>query len=467
MTIDETLVEVAEKSPQLLHEKLKARFEKSQIPSDEDLSLILLRLIKMNSPQTVNPILTGVINLVSPKKGLQSSINVLSRIEVALDFRKPSLGIYDNAFHFIGGAQKYGLTIAQAMQEEFDITLIVNTDISLAQLEKWYDLDLSLCSVKVLKLSDFADKEKKKGVFDAGEVDLKGNNPFHIVSKDSGNYDFFINNCMLEMVYPLSNISELVCHFPEREISRFFHIDRYTHIIFNSQYTAEWIKKRWRLDPHVHIYPPVDMVTPLKPDTKDNIILSVSRFELGGNKQQLEMTRAFIKLRSLYPEIMKTWKFVMVGGSTPTNPYLERIKSVLSLVPDNQIELKVNISAEELKKIYQKAKVFWHFCGYMQTDPARIEHFGMTTVEAMQSGCVPVVFNGGGQKEIIETQDSGFLFDDYEEMVAVTLDLLQNPSLISRISQNAYQRGKQFTKEIFKAKVKKHFSELLRTYKFL
>ena len=67
------------------------------------------------------------------------------------------------------------------------------------------------------------------------------------------------------------------------------------------------------------------------------------------------------------------------------------------------VELRVNITAAELQELYHRASLFWHFCGFGQSDPALVEHFGMTVAEAMQSGCIPLVFDGGGMREIVRS----------------------------------------------------------------
>ncbi len=45
----------------------------------------------------------------------------------------------------------------------------------------------------------------------------------------------------------------------------------------------------------------------------------------------------------------------------------------------------------------------------------------MTTVEAMQNCCVPIVIDGGGQREIVEHGDSGFRFSTLEELRTFSL----------------------------------------------
>jgi glycosyltransferase involved in cell wall biosynthesis len=399
--------------------------------------------------------------------GLQPALNILSRLEVSLGMRKPTLGMYDNALHFIGGAQKYGCTLAHALQDEFEVTLIANSEVDHEQLETWYGLDLARCRIKVVRLPYFEEREKQRGVFDAGLVDLREDNPFHPISLESGSYDVFVNNCMLEMVYPMAPVSEMVVHFPEREISRFFHVGRYTHIIHNSRYTARWIAKRWRLEPHVHIFPPVDMASPLGEclEKKQDIILSVARFEPGGNKQQLEMIKAFLHLRRHFPGETEGWRLVLAGGSTPVNPYLDRIRGWLEDSVGSEIELRVNAPVDELREMYRTARIFWHFSGLGQRDPARIEHFGMTTVEAMQNGCVPVVFRGGGQVEIVEEGVSGLLFDSSLELEDKTLSLMRDTQMSSELAGGAHARGREFTKEVFMDRVREHFSGILSEYR--
>jgi len=424
----------------------------------------IFNLIDKNKTEESLSRLSKNLEKVKKDKGIQSSYNILMRLEVALGIRKPSIAIYDNSLHFIGGAQKYGCTIAQSLQEVFDVTLISHKKISLRQIQDWYGLDLKNCKVKVIKIPFFENREIKKDTFDAGEVDLKGENPFHIISRESGEYDIFINNCMLEMVYPLSNTSEFVCHFPERERSRFFHVDKYSHIICNSRYTGEWIKRKWNLEPHKIFYPPVEMMDAFVNINKEKMILSVSRFELSGKKQQLEMIKIFKRILKKYPEKTKRWKIIIAGGSVRKNPYLEKVRKASKALPTGRVDLRVNISLDELKELYKKASIFWHLAGLEQIDPERAEHFGMTTVEAMQNRCVPVVYRGGGQQEIIEEGVSGLFFDTRDELVDKTIELIDFMSSLKKIGSFAHKRGKEFTKEVFQKKIKKHFEKILKEY---
>ncbi len=463
MRENSSLIEAAREFPNKLPDILKKSYRLEGAEHiDKILPSVLVTLIKNNEFEKIQKILPKLIKIISKFSGIQYAYNLLSRIEVSFGFRKPSIGIYDHTFHLIGGGQKYGCTIAYALQKDFDITLISNKRVSLEDLKKWYDLDLSNCKIKVIRLPFF--EERGFNEIDPGMVTFRMENPFHIISRETGNYDIFINNSMLEMVYPLSNISILICHFPERRRANYFYADKYDYIIYNSKYTGEWIKKKWKVNPTTHIYPPVDMLDSEEKPVKEDIILSVARFEIGGSKQQFEMIKAFIDLEKRYSENLKNWRLILSGGSIKNNTYLNKIENFLSSLQNNKIELKVNISIDELKDLYKKAKIFWHFCGLNQTDPSMIEHFGMSIVEAMQNWCVPIVFDGGGQREIVEDGISGYRFSNLRELKAKTMKLIRDENLLNKLSEGAFKRGKDFTKEMFISKIKGFFSEILNSY---
>ena len=395
--------------------------------------------------------------------GPQSAYNLLLRAEVVAGWRKPTLALYDHTLHLIGGGEKYGCTLAQALQDDFDITLIAHQPVTTADLMKWYDLDLSRCRLKIMPMEFFA--AKNQSFIDPDLVSVRTENPFLAVSRESGNYDFFVNNSMLEMVYPLAAMSFFVCHFPERPQGAYFYVPHYRHLIFNSLYTKSWIEKKWRLSPRHHIYPPVDMEPAAAAAApKEKVILSVARFETGGSKQQLEMIAAFASLCSKHPQALRGWKLVLCGGSTAANPYLDRIRAFLAARPELPVELRVNIPLAELQAWYGRAAIFWHFCGLGQSNPALVEHFGMSTVEAMQNGCLPIVFDGGGQREIVADGVSGYRFANLGELRRKTLQALADPMLRQRIGLAARARGADFNRAVFNARVRRLFLGLAGEY---
>jgi glycosyltransferase involved in cell wall biosynthesis len=172
-------------------------------------------------------------------------------------------------------------------------------------------------------------------------------------------------------------------------------------VICNSYFTKKIIDKEYGISADVW-YPPV-AVDNFAPSKKENLIVSVSRFETTMNvKRQDVLVSAFKKL---VKEGLSGWKLILIGGSLvkeENNSFLKNLKKQARGYP---IEFKVNIPFAELKEIYSRAKIFWHAAGFgidENKQPERVEHFGMTTVEAMASGCWPLVYEAGGQREIFE-----------------------------------------------------------------
>mgnify|MGYP001422902819 CR=1 FL=1 len=378
---------------------------------------------------------------------------------------KISIGIYDHAFHFAGGGQRYVAKMAESIQERYDITYISNKASNLNNYKKWFNIDLSGCQLKTIKLPYY--EILRRYFVDEGAVILPFYNPFKRISEESLKYQIFINVNMLTKVKPLSPVSIFFCHFPDRQKSKyFFYVDKYTFLVSNGLYSSFWIKKRWGLEPTHIIYPPVDMYNKASSiEGKENIILSVARFEIGGSKKQIEMVKAFENLIKIRPDLRETWRLILAGGSFPSNPYLKKVKDYVNTLQLNNIEIKPDLSFEELSYLYAKSAIFWHACGLNETNPHLVEHFGMTTVEAMQNYVVPVVIDGGGQKEIVEHNKSGFRFNTLDELVSYTLELIHNEKLRKEMAINAYKRSHLFNADVFKEKIDKLFDEVEKKLK--
>ncbi len=415
------------------------------------------KLAENNDTKTVNRTLKELSDVIPDIFGAQKALNFFSQLEVVLDLRKIRVGIYDHAFHFAGGGQRYVAELAQILQDRYDITYIVNKDISLEKYREWFDIDLSKCKLKIIKIPFF----EERGIYsiDEGMIVHQDENPFDVIKKESINYDIFINANMLTKVRPLSSLSAFICHFPDKDKGKFFNVDKYDYVITNSIYTTHWLKQKWGLECTLRLYPPVNMFN----DTgdlgeKEKMILSVARFETGGSKKQLEMIDAFGDLCKKDKRIKKEWKLVLAGGTPKVNPYYDKVRQRAKRI--SNIEIASNLNNYEIKQLYSKASIFWHACGLDEIDPHLIEHFGMTTVEAMQNYCVPVVIDGGGQREIVEHGISGFRFTSKEELKLYTLKLINDDCLREKMAKNAYNRSKKFTKEEFEKKALEFFSDI-------
>jgi glycosyltransferase involved in cell wall biosynthesis len=220
----------------------------------------------------------------------------------------------------------------------------------------------------------------------------------------------------------------------------------YQHKVAISQFSKEWAKRRWGIECEV-IYPPVE--TKFELAEKADLILSVGRFATQGHsKKQLEMLGAFNALT----DEMREWEYSCVGGVEDSAAGLAYFEQATSLSRNSRAHIEANIGRDRLKRLYQRSKVFWHAAGFGEDDerhPERSEHFGIATVEAMAAGCVPIVINKGGQREIVEHEVSGFLWNTVDELKLYTLRVARDEQLRIQMAEAAKLRARQFSTERF------------------
>ena len=148
---------------------------------------------------------------------------------------------------------------------------------------------------------------------------------------------------------------------------------------------------------------------------------------------------------------IKGWSLHLAGSVEGDGGYIDELRK---LAKDLPVTFYPDYPFKELVKLYGESGIYWHAAGFGETDPAKMEHFGITTVEAMAGGCVPVVINKGGQPEIVEDQKSGLLWDNLEQLKELTLKLISSQQLMATLSKNAVLKSKVFSKERFKEKIK-------------
>lgn len=227
----------------------------------------------------------------------------------------------------------------------------------------------------------------------------------------------------------------------------------YTHILAISEFTRYWIRRYWSRDSEL-LYPPV-AVEAFAPRAKRNLILTAGRLFAGGhNKKHIPMIVAF---KQLVDGGLRDWEFHIAGNVGVERVDRDYFRQVQAAARGYPIVLHPNASADELKALYGAAKIYWHASGYgedEQRDPIKFEHFGITTVEAMAAGAVPVVIGKAGQREVIEPETSGLHWRTLKELEAQTRRVIADDALWARLSRGAIERSRAFSRAAFDARVR-------------
>ncbi len=90
--------------------------------------------------------------------------------------------------------------------------------------------------------------------------------------------------------------------------------------------------------------------------------------------------------------------------------------------------------------------------------PSRSEGFGLTAIEGMARGCVPVVANVGGLPEVVENGISGYVHEK-ESIDDIAAKILLASEELARLSAIAVRRAKVFSKENYKHKIESLYSQ--------
>ncbi len=241
-------------------------------------------------------------------------------------------------------------------------------------------------------------------------------------------------------------------------------LETYDRIVTISEYSRKWIKKLWGKESTI-LFPPVDTDS-FRSGNKEKIILSVGRFfPEHHNKKQLELAGVFRKLFDRHPAEMNDYALYLAGGVGKRTDHLEYVEKVKAAGKNYPIKVITNIGWKELVGIFARSYIFWHASGLGEDEkihPEKFEHFGITTVEAMAAGCVPVVINKGGQKEIIRKGYDGFLFDSLEELKDITIKIISGKINTDEIRKNAVESCKRFSGANFKRDLISIVNEIIK-----
>lgn len=373
-----------------------------------------------------------------------------------VDVRQLPCGILTPYALTPGGGERYLLQVLANFQRLGHTTeLLVN---------KHADCNTYWCILRTAELLNISIDLQKLSVaqYEMGELKDK-------LERPEFNLFFLLGNEKFPAFPGRGSINIYMCQFPF-DLERFEgplswqNLMTYDYVLFNSKYSYSWHSQlitpyipllqrhRFVLPSFEVLYPPVSFQTEHYEQSEFRRHIAVLGRVFEGRQSKGHDTALTLFAR-LAPALPIGTKLYLIGNIQPGHQkYAQRLKSHAEKSGVN-VEFLFSVSNEVIHDALSRSLIFWHLTGVNideKDDPASIEHFGIAIVEAMGSGCIPIVTRRGGPIEIVEHGSCGYHADDFEEFAKHTKSFFgMHVSEQQRMSVSCFQRAQLFSVKAF------------------
>ena len=304
-----------------------------------------------------------------------------------------------------GGAEDLtAKTIRLLIDAGHSVTLYARNAVTTADYRRFYD-EILMCSIRITRspfnasaaflpsryrflINELWSKRIKDEdtILDLSPsiVPLYVRNPNLVYFHNVPNFDLAIpNSGFMKLAFSPYNVIT-------SRLARKFVMDEDVHRITNSRFTQNGLANRG-VRSRV-IYPPVDLDRWRESQTHNQRrgVVSVARFAPQDPQKRHEWQL----------EIMRGRREDLIAIGNCLNSVQEAHLSRLRAKAPPNIVFITNASIKLLKQILQRRKVFLH--------TALDEPFGISIVQSIAAGCVPLVHDSGGPREIVPNKELRF-----------------------------------------------------------
>jgi len=200
----------------------------------------------------------------------------------------------------------------------------------------------------------------------------------------------------------------------------------------NSGWTATQVEEACGVRPEV-LYPPVKMCDRKLDVEREDLVVGLGRISEDKNWEDfVEIAR---KLRE-----KRNTRFVIMGALYEES-YLEKLRRQAR----GCVEFMTDVSEDQKWSILAKSRVVLH--------TKHAEHFGISVVEAMSCGAVPVVYSDGGVwSDILEKGRYGYGYQNTDEAVEAINQALDNHR---EMEKEVQMKAQQYADEKFRERILK------------
>ncbi len=205
--------------------------------------------------------------------------------------------------------------------------------------------------------------------------------------------------------------------------------------------------------PPVRLIPPHATwsgATPGLPWAERKTIVTVGRFFTGGhNKRQDVVIEAF---RRMIDQGVEGVELALAGSIHPSPEGRSRFHELQRLATGLDCTFYPNIGRSDLAALYDRSAVLIHAAGFgvdAEEFPERLEHFGITPIEAASFGCIPVVYGQGGPRDVVRVLGCDTTYSTIDQCAGIVAALLNDPGGSAELSAHILQSSQAYSAEAY------------------
>ncbi|MBV0902980.1 glycosyltransferase family 4 protein [Haloarcula salina] len=359
-----------------------------------------------------------------------------------------------------GGAEAVAVNVLEALQPQYDVTLLTLQAPDVASLNAYYDADVDADALTVRRAGRVASAindrfglryyllqnallgrlaRRHADEFDLvistlNELGLGAGSiqyvhfPFDWNAALSDRDDIFHDSVPADSLY--QRLCSAIADVDERELAA-------SVLLANSEWTAGKFTEAYGTRPEV-LYPPVDTrgFTDRPWAERENGFVTIGRVER--SKRTLELIGVMDALRDRGHDV-----HLHVVGPAAKEAYARRLADVAADRP--YIEVEGELQRAELVDLICTHRYGIHGKEY--------EHFGMAVAELAAGGTVPFVPATGGQRAIVGERDP-LLYDSLADCVDRINRVLADPEMQRELQMDPAEIERQFGRERFRTAIR-------------
>jgi len=312
------------------------------------------------------------------------------------------VGVFHPTLNMYGGAELVALVVTNTLAKNgYEVELFVNKRVNQKEIKKKLGEEIH-STVKIIAKPSFIQPRDSLDLYQTIFRSFTFKSKCDVWIDTYSNCIFpWTNICYIH--FPFFNHTFFNPRFPYLKSRHLYHVSGIPYVLFgknivnsdgklilaNSNLTAHEIRKFSRTNAEV-LYPPVPSTffdnnpKNLVKGQRKNLVVTVSRF---GPDKGLEKVPYIASLTD------DKINFALIGLVSDKNVLLSIQEDVKKLRLTGRVKFLPNISKRDIKLILKNAKIYLHtMVG---------EHFGISIVEAMAMGCIPIVHDSGGAREFV------------------------------------------------------------------